>query len=69
MTKQPVLGSEKFHPEGVKCVGQRDPREQIQVIVVLRRKDEEGFRQLMQVSRIRPAGTALAKSYAHRDET
>jgi kumamolisin len=47
MAKQPVSGSDKLHPEGAKCVGACDPAEQIEVIVMLRRKDEAGFRQMM----------------------
>ncbi|SAK97145.1 peptidase S53 propeptide [Caballeronia fortuita] len=47
MTKQPVSGSDKIHPEGAQCVGACDPSEQIEVIVMLRRKDEAGFRQMM----------------------
>jgi kumamolisin len=47
MAKQPVSGSDKQHPEGAKCLGQCDPAEQIEVIVMLRRKDEAGFRQMM----------------------
>jgi kumamolisin len=47
MTKQPISGSDKVDPEGAKCVGACDPAEQIEVIVMLRRQDEQGFRALM----------------------
>ncbi|WP_250532257.1 S53 family peptidase [Caballeronia sp. ATUFL_F1_KS39] len=47
MTKQPVSGSDKIHPEGAQCIGDCDPSEQIEVIVMLRRKDEAGFKQMM----------------------
>ncbi|KMY85092.1 Kumamolysin [Candidatus Paraburkholderia calva] len=47
MAKQPVSGSDKQHLEGSKCIGQCDMAEQIEVIVMLRRKDEAGFRQMM----------------------
>lgn len=47
MTKQPVSGSDKIHPEGAKCIGDCDPSQQIEVIVMLRRKDEAGFKQMM----------------------
>ncbi|KND57076.1 Kumamolysin [Candidatus Paraburkholderia schumanniana] len=48
MAKQPVSGSgDKIHPEGAKGIGACDPCEEIEVIVMLRRKDEAGFRQMM----------------------
>lgn len=47
MAKQPVSGSDKIHPEGAKCIGACDPGEQIEVIVMLRRKDEAGFKEMM----------------------
>ncbi len=48
MAKQPVSGSDKTAPQGAKkCLGQCDLGEQIEVIVMLRRKDEAGFRQVM----------------------
>ncbi len=47
MAKQPVSGSDKTVPQGAKCLGQCDLGEQIEVIVMLRRKDEAGFRQVM----------------------
>ncbi|MDR5762047.1 S53 family peptidase [Caballeronia sp. LZ035] len=47
MAKQPVSGSDKIHPEGAKCIGACDPGEQIEVIVMLRRKDEAGFKAMM----------------------
>ena len=64
MAKQPVSGSDKQHPEGAKCVGQCDPGEQIEVIVMLRRKDEAGFKALM--SKIE-SGDAAAQPVS-RDE-
>ncbi|QSN63577.1 protease pro-enzyme activation domain-containing protein [Caballeronia sp. M1242] len=64
MAKQPVSGSDKTHPEGAKCVGACDLGEQIEVIVMLRRKDEAGFRQMM--ARI-DSGDAPAQSVT-RDE-
>ena len=57
MMKQPVSGSDKIHPEGATCIGDCDPSQQIEVIVMLRRKDEAGFKQMM--SRI-DAGEAPA---------
>ena len=47
MAKQPVSGSDKLHPEGATCVGACNPAEEIEVVVMLRRQDENGFRQLM----------------------
>ena len=47
MAKQPVSGSDKVHPEGATCVGACNPAEEIEVVVMLRRQDESGFRQLM----------------------
>ncbi|CAB3780535.1 S53 family peptidase [Pararobbsia alpina] len=48
MAKHPVAGSDKAQPEGTQCVGQCDPNERIEVVVMLRRRDEDGFRALMQ---------------------
>jgi kumamolisin len=48
MTKHPVSGSEKTHPDGATCVGQCNPDEEIEVVVMLRRQDPGAFRQLMQ---------------------
>lgn len=45
--KHPVAGSERTSPEGAQCVGQCDPGERIEVIVMLRRQDEAGFAELM----------------------
>ena len=64
MTKQPVSGSDKIHPEGAKCIGACNPSEQIEVIVMLRRKDEAGFKQMM--ARI-DAGEAPAQSVSRED--
>ncbi|WP_250453162.1 S53 family peptidase [Caballeronia sp. ATUFL_M2_KS44] len=64
MAKQPVSGTDKIHPEGAKCIGACDPGEQIEVVVMLRRKDAKGFRQMM--ARI-DAGDAPAQSVS-RDE-
>ncbi|SAL71643.1 peptidase S53 propeptide [Caballeronia peredens] len=64
MAKQPVSGSDKIHPEGAKCIGQCDPGEQIEVIVMLRRKDEAGFRQMM--AKIE-AGEAPAQSVSREE--
>lgn len=47
-TKHPVAGSEQTHPDGARCIGACDPDQRIEVIVMLRRKDEAGFRALMQ---------------------
>jgi kumamolisin len=57
VTKHPVAGSEKAQPSGAQSLGQCDPSERIQVIVMLRRKDESGFQALMQKI---DAGTAPA---------
>ncbi|AQH01584.1 peptidase S53 [Burkholderia sp. KK1] len=65
MTKQPVSGSsDKIHPDGAKCIGDCDPSEQIEVIVMLRRKDEAGFRQMM--SRI-DAGEAPGQAVSREE--
>jgi kumamolisin len=48
ITKHPIPGSEKSQPEGARCVGACNPDEQIEVVVMLRRQNEEAFRQLMQ---------------------
>jgi kumamolisin len=48
MAKQPVTGSDKAHPDGAKCIGECNPAEEIEVVVMLRRQDEGEFRQLMQ---------------------
>jgi kumamolisin len=48
MAKHPVAGSEKAQPEGTQRLGQCDPAEKIEVVVMLRRHDEDGFRTLMQ---------------------
>jgi kumamolisin len=65
MTKQPVSGSsDKIHPEGAKCIGACDPGEQIEVIVMLRRKDEAGFKQMM--DRIN-AGEAPAQAVSREE--
>ncbi|MEM5434663.1 S53 family peptidase [Paraburkholderia diazotrophica] len=47
MTKHPLPGSERQVAAGSKVVAQCDPSETIQVVVVLRRKDEQQFAQLM----------------------
>ncbi|SOE65411.1 Pro-kumamolisin, activation domain [Caballeronia arationis] len=47
MAKQPVSGSDKNHPEGATCVGACNPAEEIEVVVMLRRQDESGFKRLM----------------------
>ncbi|SAL71986.1 S53 family peptidase [Caballeronia telluris] len=47
MAKQPVSGSDKNHPEGATCVGACNPADEIEVVVMLRRQDEDGFKQLM----------------------
>lgn len=47
-TKHPVTGSEQTHPTGAKCIGACDPEQRIEVIVMLRRKDEAGFQKLME---------------------
>jgi kumamolisin len=47
MAKHPVAGSDKAQPEGAQCLGQCDPGEKLEVVVMLRRRDEDGFRALM----------------------
>ena len=64
MMKQPVSGSDKIHPEGATCIGDCDPSQQIEVIVMLRRKDEAGFKQMM--SRI-DAGEAPAQAVSREE--
>jgi kumamolisin len=48
MAKHAVAGSDKAQPEGTQRLGQCDPGEKIEVVVMLRRHDEDGFRALMQ---------------------
>ncbi|BAN24982.1 S53 family peptidase [Caballeronia insecticola] len=64
MAKQPVSGSDKIHPEGTTCIGACDPGEQIEVVVMLRRKDEAGFKQMM--AKI-DAGNAPAQSVSREE--
>jgi kumamolisin len=47
MTKHPLPGSERQLAPGSKVVAQCDPSETIQIVVVLRRKDEQQFAQMM----------------------
>jgi kumamolisin len=47
MAQHSVSGSDKTQLEGSSCVGQCDPNEQIDVVVMLRRQNEAAFRQLM----------------------
>ncbi|GAB5095265.1 S53 family peptidase [Caballeronia sp. HLA56] len=64
MAKQPVSGSGKSNPEDAQCVGACDPGEQIEVIVMLRRKDEAAFDQMMKHIE---AGDAPAQSVTRAD--
>ena len=48
MSKHPIAGSDKSQPEGARCVGACNPDEKIEVVVMLRRQNEDAFRQLMQ---------------------
>ncbi|SAL17984.1 peptidase S53 propeptide [Caballeronia udeis] len=48
MSKQPIAGSDKPQPEGARCLGACNPDEKIEVVVMLRRQNEDAFRQLMQ---------------------
>jgi kumamolisin len=47
MSNHPLPGSEKSQPDGSRSLGQCDPNEQIEVVVMLRRQDEAAFRALM----------------------
>ncbi|CAN7602803.1 S53 family peptidase [Caballeronia sp. LjRoot34] len=48
MSKHPITGSDKSQPEGARCIGACNPDEKIEVVVMLRRQNEDAFRQLMQ---------------------
>lgn len=48
MAKHPLAGSERAVAEGSKVVGHCDPAEVIEVVVMLRRRDEPAFHALMQ---------------------
>ncbi len=48
MSKHPIAGSDKPQPEGARCLGACNPDEKIEVVVMLRRQNEDAFRQLMQ---------------------
>jgi kumamolisin len=48
MSKHPIAGSDKSQPEGARCLGACNPDEKIEVVVMLRRQNEDAFRQLMQ---------------------
>ena len=43
----PLPGSDKSQPEGARCLGACNPDEKIEVVVMLRRQNEDAFRQLM----------------------
>ncbi|WP_176053986.1 S53 family peptidase [Paraburkholderia caribensis] len=58
MSKHPLPGSERKLAPGSKVIAQCDPSETIQVVVVLRRKDEQQFAQMMKKIE---AGAADAK--------
>jgi kumamolisin len=47
MPNHPLPGSDKSQPDGSQALGQCDPNEQIEVVVMLRRQDEAAFRDLM----------------------
>ncbi|CAG9261780.1 S53 family peptidase [Paraburkholderia caribensis] len=64
MSKHPLPGSERMLAPGSKVIAQCDPSETIQVVVVLRRKDEQQFAQMMKKIE---AGAADAKPLT-RDE-
>ena len=44
----PLPGSDKSQPEGARCLGACNPDEKIEVVVMLRRQNEDAFRQLME---------------------
>ena len=48
VTNHPLPGSDKSQPEGARCIGACNPDEKIEVVVMLRRQNEDAFRQLMQ---------------------
>ncbi|WP_321878903.1 S53 family peptidase [Paraburkholderia bannensis] len=47
MTRHPVAGSDHPVPAGAQCVGACDPSEHFNVVLILRRQDEAGFRALV----------------------
>jgi kumamolisin len=47
MTQHPIAGSEKSQPEGARNIGACNPDETIEVVMMLRRQDAAGFKQLM----------------------
>ena len=47
VTRHPIAGSDKSQPEGARCLGACNPDEKIEVVVMLRRQNEDAFRQLM----------------------
>lgn len=47
-TRHPIAGSDKSQPEGAHCVGACDPDETIEVVMMIRRQDQAGFKQLME---------------------
>lgn len=47
MTQHPIAGSEKSQPEGARNLGACNPDEIIEVVMMLRRQDAAGFKQLM----------------------
>jgi kumamolisin len=58
MTTHPIPGSDNAQPDGARCIGACDPDEQIEVVMMLRRHDEAGFRQLMNQIDAGKAGAA-----------
>ncbi|MEA3127877.1 MAG: kumamolisin, partial [Caballeronia sp.] len=44
MSKHPIAGSDKSQPEGARCLGACNPDEKIEVVVMLRRQNEDAFR-------------------------
>ncbi len=62
MAKHPLAGSERAVVEGSKVVGCCDPAETIEVVVMLRRQDEQQFKQLM--SKIESGDAGAARFHA-----
>src|ERR1700709_690014 len=48
MSNHSIAASDKSQPEGARCLGACNPDEKIEVVVMLRRQNEDAFRQLMQ---------------------
>jgi kumamolisin len=62
MGKHPLPGSERAVTEGSKVVGQCDPAEKIEAVVMLRRQDEQQFEQLVRrIASGAPGATPISR--------